>query len=82
MAPKPIPERLGEKLKMIRESRRWSLDRMAEAVGKREGRDEEAGLCVIQAKFAPDHGEKGYGEGCDQVMPEMCEHEEGQKDQG
>lgn len=34
MAPKPIPKHLGAKLQMIRESRGWSLDRMAEAVGK------------------------------------------------
>ena len=34
MAAKPIPKRLGEKLRMIRESRGWSLDQMAEAVGK------------------------------------------------
>lgn len=34
MTPKPIPKRLGEKLRMIRESRGWSLDQMAEAVGK------------------------------------------------
>lgn len=36
MAPKPIPERLGEKLKAIRESQGWSLDQMAEAVGRTE----------------------------------------------
>ena len=34
MAAKPIPKQLGEKLRMIRESRGWSLDQMAEAVGK------------------------------------------------
>ena len=34
MTSKPIPRRLGEKLRMIRKSRGWSLDRMAEAVGK------------------------------------------------
>jgi transcriptional regulator with XRE-family HTH domain len=34
MAAKPIPKRLGEKLRMIRESHGWSLDQMAEAVGK------------------------------------------------
>ena len=36
MAPKPIPKRLGEKLRTIRESRGWSLDQMAEAVGRTE----------------------------------------------
>ena len=36
MTPKPIPKRLGEKLRMVRQSRGWSLDQMAEAVGKTE----------------------------------------------
>lgn len=35
MTPRPIPERLGEKLRKIREHKGWSLDRMAEAVGKK-----------------------------------------------
>ena len=34
MAPKPIPNRLGEKLRAIRERRGWTLDQMADAVGK------------------------------------------------
>ncbi len=34
MAAKPIPKRLGEKLKMIREHQGWTLDQMAAAVGK------------------------------------------------
>lgn len=34
MAPKPIPKRLGEKLRAIRECRGWTLDQMADAVGK------------------------------------------------
>jgi transcriptional regulator with XRE-family HTH domain len=34
MAPKPIPKRLGEKLQAIREHRGWTLDQMADAVGK------------------------------------------------
>ncbi len=35
MAPKPIPQRLGDKLRAIRESRGWTLDQMAEILGKR-----------------------------------------------
>jgi transcriptional regulator with XRE-family HTH domain len=34
MAPKPIPNRLGRKLRAIREHRGWTLDQMAEALGK------------------------------------------------
>jgi len=34
MAAKPIPKRLGEKLRMIREHQGWTLDQMAAAVGK------------------------------------------------
>jgi transcriptional regulator with XRE-family HTH domain len=34
MAPKPIPKRLGEKLRAIREHKGWTLDQMAKAVGK------------------------------------------------
>jgi len=34
MAPRPIPKRLGGKLRAIREHKRWTLDQMAEAVGK------------------------------------------------
>jgi transcriptional regulator with XRE-family HTH domain len=34
MAPKPIPEKLGEKLQTIRERQGWTLDEMAEAVGR------------------------------------------------
>ena len=34
MTPKPIPKRLGEKLRAIREHKGWTLDQMAEAVGK------------------------------------------------
>lgn len=34
MAPKPIPEHLGEKLRKIREAHGWTLDEMAEAVGR------------------------------------------------
>lgn len=35
MVPKATPKRLGEKLKAIREHRRWTLDEMAEAVGRK-----------------------------------------------
>jgi transcriptional regulator with XRE-family HTH domain len=34
MAPKPIPKQLGRKLRAIRESKGWTLDQMAEALGK------------------------------------------------
>lgn len=34
MGPRPIPKRLGEKLRAIREHKHWTLDQMAEAVGK------------------------------------------------
>ena len=34
MAPKPIPKRLGEKLRAIRERKGWTLDQMAKTVGK------------------------------------------------
>ena len=34
MAPKPIPKRLGQKLRAIREHKGWTLDQMAKAVGK------------------------------------------------
>jgi len=34
MTPRPIPKRLGEKLRAIREHKGWTLDQMAEAVGK------------------------------------------------
>ena len=36
MSPKAIPARLCEKLRLIREARNWSLDQMAEAVGRTE----------------------------------------------
>lgn len=36
MSPKAIPTRLSEKLHRIREARNWSLDQMAEAVGRTE----------------------------------------------
>ena len=36
MAPKPIPKRLGGKLRAVREHKGWTLDQMAEAVGKTE----------------------------------------------
>ena len=34
MAAKPIPERLGEKLKKIRLAHNWTLDQMAEFLGR------------------------------------------------
>jgi len=34
MAPRPIPKRLGGKLRAIREHKHWTLDQMADAVGK------------------------------------------------
>jgi transcriptional regulator with XRE-family HTH domain len=34
MSPRQIPKHLGEKLRAIRESKRWSLERMADAVGE------------------------------------------------
>ncbi len=34
MSAKPIPKRLGEKLRSIRQQKGWTLDQMAEAVGK------------------------------------------------
>ncbi|MBN1812816.1 MAG: helix-turn-helix transcriptional regulator [Anaerolineae bacterium] len=34
MAPKPIPKQLGDKLRTIREREGWTLDQMAEAVGR------------------------------------------------
>lgn len=34
MSPKPIPRRLGDKLRAIREAKGWSLDQMAEVLGK------------------------------------------------
>jgi transcriptional regulator with XRE-family HTH domain len=34
MSPKHIPEYLGPKLRAIREFKGWSLDQMADAVGK------------------------------------------------
>jgi transcriptional regulator with XRE-family HTH domain len=34
--PKQSPERLGDKLRAIRECRGWTLDQMAEAVGRTE----------------------------------------------
>ena len=34
MTPKPIPKRLAEKLRMIREHKGWTLDQIAETVGK------------------------------------------------
>ncbi|MCP4542419.1 MAG: helix-turn-helix transcriptional regulator [Chloroflexi bacterium] len=34
MNPKQIPKRLGEKLRMIREHQGWTLDQMAEELGK------------------------------------------------
>lgn len=36
MSPKAIPSRLGDKLRRIRETQNWSLDQMAEAVGRTE----------------------------------------------
>lgn len=34
MVPKPIPKHLGDKLRAIRRHKGWTLDQMAEAVGK------------------------------------------------
>lgn len=34
--PKQSPKRLGDKLRAIRRDRGWTLDQMAEAVGRRE----------------------------------------------
>jgi len=34
MSPKLIPKRMGEKLRAIREHQGWTLDQMAEAVGR------------------------------------------------
>lgn len=34
--PKQSPERLGEKLRAIRRHEGWTLDRMAEALGRKE----------------------------------------------
>jgi transcriptional regulator with XRE-family HTH domain len=36
MSPKQIPKHLGKKLRSIREWKGWSLDEMAEAVGKKD----------------------------------------------
>jgi len=34
MSPKQIPRRMGDKLRAIREAHGWSLDQMAQALGK------------------------------------------------
>jgi transcriptional regulator with XRE-family HTH domain len=36
MSPRQIPKLLGHKLKTIREGKGWSLDKMAEVLGKKE----------------------------------------------
>jgi transcriptional regulator with XRE-family HTH domain len=36
MVPKSIPKRLGKKLRAIRESRGWTLDQMAAALGRED----------------------------------------------
>lgn len=36
MSPRQIPKHLGQKLRIIREWKGWSLDEMAEAVGKKD----------------------------------------------
>lgn len=36
MSPKMIPLCLGDKLRLIRETHNWSLDQMAEALGRTE----------------------------------------------
>jgi transcriptional regulator with XRE-family HTH domain len=36
MIPKQVPEKLGGKLRAIREHKGWTLDQMAEAVGRTE----------------------------------------------
>ena len=36
MMPKQSPERLGDKLRVIREHKGWTLDQMADAVGRTE----------------------------------------------
>ena len=51
MAPKPIPRRLGRKLRMIREHEGWTLDQMAEAVGK-------AGVSRRTRVYEWEHGDR------------------------